>query len=146
MGEAQAALHAKEEECLKMEQERDRLAKQLADQAAEHQAELHRRKDAEEAFQAEFETRRSNWVEKEKALSAGFGKVEDMLDGKLLFSFFFLPVDPSSRPPTSYFFLLLLNRVFPWLLRCRQTSRPGSSRGADAGWRDNRAHRPSDPC
>ena len=88
-----------------MEQERDRLAKQLADQADKHQAELQKLKDTEEALQAEFETQRSNWVEKEKALSAGFGEVEDMLDGKLLFSFFFfLPVGPASRPLTSHFF------------------------------------------
>ena len=111
-----------------MEQERDRLAKQLADQADKHQAELQKLKDAEEALQAEFETKRSNWVEKEKALSAGFGEVKDMLDGKLFFSFFFLPVGPAGRPPTSHFFLLPLRRVFPWLLRCHRSSRRGSSR------------------
>nr|XP_020176872.1 uncharacterized protein LOC109762432 [Aegilops tauschii subsp. strangulata] len=72
MGEAQTALHNKEER-LKMEQERDRLAKQLADQADKHQAELQKLKDAEEALQAKFETHRSNWVDKEKAVSAGYG-------------------------------------------------------------------------
>nr|XP_045089508.1 uncharacterized protein LOC109746334 [Aegilops tauschii subsp. strangulata] len=45
MGEAQTVLHAKEEERLKMEQERDCLAKQLVDQA-----ELQKLKDAEEAL------------------------------------------------------------------------------------------------
>nr|XP_020163246.1 uncharacterized abhydrolase domain-containing protein DDB_G0269086-like [Aegilops tauschii subsp. strangulata] len=80
LGEARTALHAKEEERLKVEQERDRLAKQLADQADKHKAELQKLKDAEEALQAEFETQRSNWVEKEKALSDGYGKIEDLLD------------------------------------------------------------------
>nr|XP_020162023.1 translation initiation factor IF-2-like [Aegilops tauschii subsp. strangulata] len=51
LGKAQTALRAKEEEHSKMEQERDRLAKKLADQA-----ELQKLKDAEEALQAEFET------------------------------------------------------------------------------------------
>ena len=61
-----------------MEQERDRLAKQLADQADKHQAELQKLIDAEEALQAEFETHLSNWVDKEKALSAGYGEIEDI--------------------------------------------------------------------
>ena len=74
MGEAQTALHAKEEERLKMEQERDHLAKQLADQADKHQAELQKLKDMEETLQAEFETHRSNWVDKEKALSAAMAR------------------------------------------------------------------------
>ena len=56
MGEDQIALHAKEEERLKMEQERYRHAKQLADQAAEHQAELQKPKEVEEALLAKFET------------------------------------------------------------------------------------------
>nr|XP_040243911.1 uncharacterized abhydrolase domain-containing protein DDB_G0269086-like [Aegilops tauschii subsp. strangulata] len=80
LGEAQTALHAKEEERSKMEQEPDRLAKQLADQANKHQAELQKLKDAEEALQAEFETQRSNWVEKESALLDGYGEIEDLLD------------------------------------------------------------------
>nr|XP_040245352.1 uncharacterized protein LOC120964620 [Aegilops tauschii subsp. strangulata] len=55
LGEAQTALRAKEAACLEAEQERDRLAKQLADQADAHKAELQKLKDAEEALQAEFE-------------------------------------------------------------------------------------------
>ena len=38
---------------------------------------------------AEFETERSAWADKEALLTAGFGSIEDMVDGKLLlFSFF----------------------------------------------------------
>ena len=36
LGEAQTALRAKEEECSKAAQERDRLVKELADQATRH--------------------------------------------------------------------------------------------------------------
>jgi flagellar motility protein MotE (MotC chaperone) len=84
LGEVQTELRAKEEECNKAAQERDRLAKKLADQADQHKAELQKLKEAEGALQAEFETERSKWVEKEVILAAGYGEIEDMIDGKLL--------------------------------------------------------------
>ena len=59
LGEAQTMLRPKEEECSKVVQERDRLAKKLADQAGQHKAELQKLKEAEDALQAEFETERS---------------------------------------------------------------------------------------
>ena len=40
LGEAQTSLHAKEEECRKAAEERDRLAKNLVDQADQHKAAL----------------------------------------------------------------------------------------------------------
>ena len=89
--DAQTALRAKEEECSKVAEERDRLAKKLADQADQHKAELQKLKEAENALQAEFETKRSKWVEREKALSDGYSEIEDMLDGELSFPFFHLP-------------------------------------------------------
>ena len=89
-----------------MEQERDRLVKQLANQADRHVGEMQECKDAEEALQAEFETQCSKWVEKEKALSAGFGEVKDLLDGKLLFSLFScrLALQAGLRLLTFFFF------------------------------------------
>ena len=48
-------------------------------------------KDSEANLQAEFETERSGWAEKEKALNDGYGEIEDMLDGELSSSFFHLP-------------------------------------------------------
>ena len=37
----------------------------------------------------EFETERSAWADKEALLTAGFGRIEDIVDGKIS-SFFFL--------------------------------------------------------
>ena len=43
----------------------------------------------EDNLLADFETERSAWADKEALLTAGFGSIEDMVDGKLLlFSFF----------------------------------------------------------
>nr|XP_020147959.1 uncharacterized protein LOC109733179 [Aegilops tauschii subsp. strangulata] len=80
LGEAQTALRAKEEECSKVAQERDRLAKNLADQADQHKAALQAAKDSEASLLAEFETERSVWAETEKALTDGYGAIEDMID------------------------------------------------------------------
>nr|XP_020178799.2 uncharacterized protein LOC109764369 [Aegilops tauschii subsp. strangulata] len=80
LGEAQTVLRAKEEECSKAAQERDRLVKELADQADQHKAELQKLKEAEDSLMAEFETQCSNWVEREKALANSYSKIEDMLD------------------------------------------------------------------
>ena len=56
LGEAQTALRTKEEECRKAAEERERLAKQLADQAELHKEALQKAKDNEATLQAKFET------------------------------------------------------------------------------------------
>ena len=46
---------------------------------------------------AEYETERSTWADKEVLLKSGFGRIEDMVDGKLSsFSFCGLPIEPTS--------------------------------------------------
>ncbi|XP_044367476.1 proline-rich protein 36-like [Triticum aestivum] len=80
LGQAQTALRSKEAECNTVAQERYRLAKQLADQEKRHQAALHAVKDSETALQGEYKTQAANWVESERALSDGYGQVEDMVD------------------------------------------------------------------
>ena len=119
MGEAQTALHAKEEERSKMEREHDRLAKKLVDQADQHQAELQKLKDAEEALEVEFETECSKWADKEKALSEGYSEIEDLLDGELPLSFFHRLTCHMIRLVASYFFFFLC-RILPWPRHCRQ--------------------------
>jgi hypothetical protein len=56
----------------------------LAGQADQPKAELQKLKETESALQAEFEAERSKWAEKEAVLAAGYGEIEDMIDGKLL--------------------------------------------------------------
>nr|XP_020172928.1 uncharacterized abhydrolase domain-containing protein DDB_G0269086-like [Aegilops tauschii subsp. strangulata] len=80
LGEAQTALCAKEAECSKVAEERDRLVKELADQADRHKAALQAAKDNETGLLAEFETKRSNWGEEKKALTDGYSNIEDMID------------------------------------------------------------------
>jgi hypothetical protein len=84
LGKVQTELRVKEEERRKAALECDRLAKRLADQADHHKAELQKFKEAEGALQAEFEVEGSKWAEKEAILTAGYGEIEDMIDGKLL--------------------------------------------------------------
>ena len=83
LGEAQTALRAKEEECSKAAQERDRLAKELKDQAELHKAALKQAADNETRLLAEFETERSGWAETKAALTAGYGRIEDIVDREL---------------------------------------------------------------
>ena len=56
LDESQTALCAKEKECNKAAQERDRLAKELKDQAELHKAALKQVEDNEARLLAEFET------------------------------------------------------------------------------------------
>nr|XP_020147999.1 uncharacterized protein LOC109733208 [Aegilops tauschii subsp. strangulata] len=63
LGEANTALRAKEDECSKAVQERDRLAKELKDQAELHKAALKQAADNEAWLLAEFETERIGWAE-----------------------------------------------------------------------------------
>ena len=85
LGEAQNRLRAKEEERSKAAQECVRLVKALADQVDQHKVALQKAKDDEAALQAEFETERSAWAEKEKGLTDGYCAIEDMIDGELSF-------------------------------------------------------------
>nr|XP_020201294.1 uncharacterized protein LOC109787149 [Aegilops tauschii subsp. strangulata] len=80
LGEAQTTLRAKEAECSKAAEERDRLVKELADQADRHKAALQKAKDNETGLLAEFETERSNGGEEKRALTDGFSEIEDMID------------------------------------------------------------------
>ena len=80
-------MRTKEEECSKVAQERDRLAKELKDQAELHKTALKQAEDNEAKLLAEFETERSGWAETEEALTAGYGQIEDIVDGELFFSF-----------------------------------------------------------
>ena len=73
-----------------MVQERDRLAKKLADQEEGHKAALKAVQDREAALQAEYETEAAGWAEARQTLINGYGQIEDLVDGK---------------PPTSSSFL-----------------------------------------
>ena len=79
---AQTALRAKEAECTALAQERDRLAKKLADQEESHKAALKAAQDSEAALKAEYETEAANWAEMRQALSQGYSRVEDLIDGR----------------------------------------------------------------
>ena len=61
-----------------MAQERDRLAKRLADQEESHKAV----QDSEAALQAEYETEAASWAEVKQTLINGYGQIEDLVDGK----------------------------------------------------------------
>ena len=60
LGVAQTALRAKENECNALVQERDRLAKKLADQEENHKTALKTAQDSEAALKAEYETEAAN--------------------------------------------------------------------------------------
>ena len=90
LGGSQAALRAKEAEFAALVQERDRLAKRLADQEEGHKAALKAVQDREAALQAEYETEAAGWAEARQTLITGYGQIEDLVDGK---------------PPTSSSFL-----------------------------------------
>lgn len=62
LGASETVLHAKEEEHSQAAKECDCLAKELADQAERHKAELQKLKESEANLQAEFETSHSNWA------------------------------------------------------------------------------------
>nr|XP_020158674.1 uncharacterized protein LOC109743990 [Aegilops tauschii subsp. strangulata] len=77
LGEANTVLCAKEADYNKLAKERDRLSTQLAELLKKAQKEA---EEKEAALLAEFETERSAWTDKEALLTAGFGKIEDMVD------------------------------------------------------------------
>jgi len=63
-------------------QERDRLAKKLADQEEGHKAALKAVQDREAALQTEYETEAAGWAEARQTLVSGYGQIEDLVDGK----------------------------------------------------------------
>ena len=65
-----------------MAQERDRLAKRLADQEENHKAALKVVRDSEAALQAEYETEAACWAEAKQTLINGYGQIEDLVDGR----------------------------------------------------------------
>ena len=92
LGEANTVLRAKEVECNELAQEHARLAMQVAEQAELLQTARKEVEVKESNLLAEFKTERSTWTDKEALLKSGFGRIEDMVDGKLSsFSFFGLP-------------------------------------------------------
>ena len=83
LGEAKAALHTKEAECAALVQEWDRLAKKLADQEESHKAALQAAQESEDALMAEYEMAAATWSETRRGLDEGFGRIKDLIDGKL---------------------------------------------------------------
>ena len=65
-----------------MVQERDCLAKRLADQEESHKAALKAVQDSEAALQAEYETEAASWAEAKQTLINGYGQIEDLVDGR----------------------------------------------------------------
>ena len=85
MCKLESQLEAKELERNQAATERNRLEKELADQASQHAEQLQQLKDGEERLKAEFESQRSSWSDKEKYLMEGYLVIEDLLEGKASF-------------------------------------------------------------
>ena len=116
-------------------QERDRLAKKLADQEESHKAALKAAQDREATLQAEFETEAAGWAEARQTLISGYGQIEDLVDGKPPTSSSFLAICHFGLYSDFGVLLFLsssLRRVFPWLFDCRQPGHRGPSPGAEA--------------
>nr|XP_045086379.1 glucosidase 2 subunit beta-like [Aegilops tauschii subsp. strangulata] len=80
LGEANTALCAKEADCNKLAEERDRLVTQLAEQAELLKKAQKDAEDKETGLLAEFAAERSAWTDKEAMLTASLAEVEDMVD------------------------------------------------------------------
>ena len=107
LGIAQTTLRTKEGEFSALDQEHDRLAKKLADQEESHKAALKAAQDSEAALKAEYETVAASWAEARQALSEGYRRVEDLVDGRPpSSSFFWLSLQASLSPDLLCFFLL----------------------------------------
>ena len=83
LGQDNTALRGKEAEYAKLAEERDRLVAQLAEQAEALKAAQLKVKTTETNLLAEFEIERSAWADKEAKMTACFGSIEDLVDGKL---------------------------------------------------------------
>ena len=79
--ELESQLKAKELERSQAAVERNRLKKELADQAAQHAKQVQQLKDEEERLKAEFESQRSGSSDKEQYLMEGYEVIEDLLEG-----------------------------------------------------------------
>ena len=113
LGGTQAALRAKEANFAALAQERDRLAKRLADQEESHKAALKAMRDSEAALQAEYETGAASWAEARQSLISGYGQIKDLVDGRPP-SFSFLACRlPFSSLSNLVFFSSFLCRVLP---------------------------------
>ena len=128
---AQAALRAKEAEYNALVLERDRLAKKLADQEESHKAALKKVQDNEDALKAEFETEAAGWAEAKHALSKGFSRIEDLIDGKPPSSLLACPLIPDLCSDLCCFCSLC--RLLSRLLRLRHPNHRGPSRCVSAG-------------
>lgn len=95
LGVAQTTLRTREGELSALTLERDRLAKRLADQEESHRVALKAAQDSEASLKAEYETEVASWAEARQALSEGYGRVEDLVDG---------------RPPSSTLCLFLVGQ------------------------------------
>ena len=131
LSEAQAALRAKETEYDALVLERDRLAKKLADREESHKAALKKAQDNEAALKAEFETEAAGWAETRQALNEGFGRIEDLIDGKPPSSLLSYPLPPGFWPDLCCFCFLC--RLLSRLLRLHHPNHRGPSRSAPAG-------------
>ena len=88
LGKVKTALRVREEECGRLTEERDRLATQLAEQKELLQKAQKEAEDKEAGLLPKFEIERSAWTDKEAMLTADFGEIKDMVDGKLPSLFF----------------------------------------------------------
>nr|XP_020151375.1 uncharacterized protein LOC109736572 [Aegilops tauschii subsp. strangulata] len=80
LGEANTALRAKEMECGKLPEERERLVAQLVEQAELLKKAQKEVEDKETSLLAEFATERSTWTNKEAMLTSSFHEIEDIVD------------------------------------------------------------------
>ena len=118
LGGSQAALRVKEAEFATLAQERDRLARRLADQEESHKAALKAVQDSEAALQAVYETVAASWAEAKQTVINGYGQIKDLVDGKPPSSSSFLAVCRFVSFSDFVFSLLslsFLRRVLPWL-------------------------------
>ena len=57
---------------------------------------LQKAQDSEAALKAEYETEAASWAETRRALDEGFGRIEDLIDGKPPSSPLSCPLPPGS--------------------------------------------------
>ena len=130
---AQAALRAKEAEYNALVLERDRLAKKLADQEESHKATLKKAQDNETALKAELETEAAGWAETRQALNEGFGRIEDLIDGKPLSSLLACPLPPDLCSDLSCFLLSVQTTFLATPSSSPKPSRPFAKRAGRRG-------------
>ena len=60
---------------------RDRLEKELVDQAVRHTDQVKKLEADEAELRAKFKIEHAGWAEREKLLDGGYSVIEDILDG-----------------------------------------------------------------